>query len=268
MDSCEHVLASVALIATRFRKPEPCMPAGHQSRTTSPEPRNGPADRAAGLPIDIGGGRARGRAALFIHRAVCRTRSWNGRIYQLTDSDVPAVATLCERLGGLPLAIELAATKLDQYSPVLLLESLDRRFSLLRKRRSSHAPPASYVVGDAGLELRVTVGRRGDDLSAGFSVLRVVHSGGRSRHGTGSGIRSVPDCCCAGWSGSQVAGGRGSRRDSLRYRMLDCARAYAAERLGQQPMACEAQGHFARFMLTILERFVQERADYPLTVSH
>jgi predicted ATPase len=48
-----------------------------------------------------------------------------------TEEGERAVAELCRRLDGLPLAIELAAARSDAYSPVELLAQLDRRLDLL-----------------------------------------------------------------------------------------------------------------------------------------
>src|SRR5205809_1112651 len=49
--------------------------------------------------------------------------------YRLVYGDAANVASLCEALDGLPLAIEIAAAQLDQLSPAKLLQSVGRRFS-------------------------------------------------------------------------------------------------------------------------------------------
>jgi predicted ATPase len=64
--------------------------------------------------------------ALFSQRA--RAASTN---FRLTDENAQAVAGICVRLDGLPLAIELAAARVKLYSPQQILERLESRFRLL-----------------------------------------------------------------------------------------------------------------------------------------
>jgi predicted ATPase/DNA-binding XRE family transcriptional regulator len=51
--------------------------------------------------------------------------------FRLTPADAGAVAAVCQRLDGLPLALELAAPWLRLLTPEQLLERLDRRLELL-----------------------------------------------------------------------------------------------------------------------------------------
>jgi predicted ATPase/DNA-binding CsgD family transcriptional regulator len=64
--------------------------------------------------------------ALLNHRA--RAASTH---FRLTEENAPAVAAICLRLDGLPLAIELAAARIKLFSPQQMLERLESRLSLL-----------------------------------------------------------------------------------------------------------------------------------------
>ena len=64
--------------------------------------------------------------ALF-RRACCGDE----RTFELTAGNTEAVAAICRRLDGLPLAIELAAARLRLLSPDALLDRLDRALDVL-----------------------------------------------------------------------------------------------------------------------------------------
>ena len=70
--------------------------------------------------------RASGAIQLFGERALAADRG-----FALSEETAPLVAELCLRLDGLPLAIELAASRLRMLSIGALLDRLDRRLPLL-----------------------------------------------------------------------------------------------------------------------------------------
>ncbi len=61
---------------------------------------------------------------------VARARAVNAD-FALTEENVAAVAEICRRLDGLPLAIELATARSKLFTPQTLLARLDRRLALL-----------------------------------------------------------------------------------------------------------------------------------------
>ncbi|MCU0492717.1 MAG: tetratricopeptide repeat protein [Chloroflexaceae bacterium] len=63
---------------------------------------------------------------LFVHRAQAARAS-----FTLTEGNVAAVVSICARLDGLPLALELAAAQLATFEPAALLRQLGSRLSLL-----------------------------------------------------------------------------------------------------------------------------------------
>ena len=75
--------------------------------------------------------RGNAAAALFLDR-VKRVE----RKFELTDANCKAVADLCLALDGLPLALELAASRMGVFKLEDLVARLDRRLDLLRAERS------------------------------------------------------------------------------------------------------------------------------------
>jgi predicted ATPase len=63
---------------------------------------------------------------LFVERARAKSAG-----FELTSANVEAVAEICRRLDGLPLAIELAAARVRMLAPEALLARLDDRMGLL-----------------------------------------------------------------------------------------------------------------------------------------
>jgi predicted ATPase/DNA-binding SARP family transcriptional activator len=63
---------------------------------------------------------------LFIERTADITPD-----YYLEEVDIPAIAQICQRLDGIPLAIELAAARMNMLSAQEIYARLDNRFNLL-----------------------------------------------------------------------------------------------------------------------------------------
>src|SRR6202022_1022029 len=63
---------------------------------------------------------------LFIERAVAVKPD-----FRATNENAPAIAGICERVDGLPLAIELAAARVKLFSPQALLSRLEKSLNAL-----------------------------------------------------------------------------------------------------------------------------------------
>ncbi len=124
IDNCEHVVDAAAALVERIVAECPLV----RVIATSREPLMVRGERV----MPVGPLPADDRLALFLDRA--RAESPN---LGLDDRQLDAAAALCERIDGLPLAIELAAARVRSMTPVDLLAGLDERFRLLVGNRRS-----------------------------------------------------------------------------------------------------------------------------------
>jgi predicted ATPase/DNA-binding winged helix-turn-helix (wHTH) protein len=72
---------------------------------------------------------------LFVERATASLDT-----FELRDADAPAVSEICRRLDGNPLAIELAAARMDLFDVRSLAARLDDRFQLLTRGHRTAQP--------------------------------------------------------------------------------------------------------------------------------
>ena len=143
LDNCEHVVeAATALIEEILRG---C--GSVHVLATSREPLQGEGEQLLSLPALAVPPADRGTQTaaevltysapkLFVERAQA-SQSW----FTLTDSDAPHLVRVCSRLGGIPLAIELAAARVDLFDLEGLTKELDSSLYLLtRAPYRSRAP--------------------------------------------------------------------------------------------------------------------------------
>ncbi len=141
LDNCEHVIETASEIAEAILARAP----GVHLLATSREPlraagewveRLTPLAVPAATPALTATEALRFAAVqLFVERLYACDGS-----FVLADSDAPIVAEICARLDGLPLAIELAATRVTLFGLQGLADRLDDRFSILTKGRRTAVP--------------------------------------------------------------------------------------------------------------------------------
>ena len=74
--------------------------------------------------------------------------------FAVDNETAPAVAEICHRLDGLPLAIELAAARLRMLPPQAMLARLEQRLPLLTGGARDAPSAATHPTRDDRLELR------------------------------------------------------------------------------------------------------------------
>ena len=132
LDNCEHVVAAAAALVDAVLRSAP----GVRVIVTSREPLQVPGEHILPVPPltlpPPGGGpsptqlRQNEAVMLFAERALAASGT-----FALTDANQAAVAELCRRLDGLPLALELAAVRTRVLTVDQILDRLSDRFALL-----------------------------------------------------------------------------------------------------------------------------------------
>ena len=246
LDNCEHVIAAVAglcggllsaaddvrMLATSR---EPVGVAGETRYRLPPLALPVPGEEVAGAEA----------VALFADRA----RRVDPH-FSLTGESGPVVARLVARLDGMPLAIELAAARVEALGVAQLLDRLDDRFGLLvgadRLAAARHRSLTATVEWSYQLlsEEEQRVFRQVSVFPAAFTLEGAEAVAGAA---SAAAVLRLVDC-------SLLAPPRTGSDGRARYLMLDTLRGYGADRLaeaGERPRAAAA---LARYALEVAEQ--------------
>ncbi|SFV08532.1 ATP-binding protein [Pseudoduganella namucuonensis] len=144
LDNCEHVIDGAAALAERLL----CATARVHILATSREPLRAesecvhrlaplalPAAVPAGAAPDMALLAASPAVQLFVERATASVDS-----FRLTEDNAAAVAEICRRLDGIPLAIELAAGRAEFFGVHALAARLEDCFAVLTRGRRTALP--------------------------------------------------------------------------------------------------------------------------------
>ncbi len=183
--------------------------------------------------------------ALFIERARAVKAD-----FAVTNANAPAVAEICVRLDGLPLAIELAAARAKLLSPRALLDRFDQSLDLLTG--GPRDQPARQQTLRATIDWSYNL--LGPDEQTLFARLAVFHGG-----------CTLDAAEAVGGSDDLIAGLATLVDDNLlrqeeqsdgepRFTMLETIRAYALERLEASGDADDIQRRHAEHFLAIAEQ--------------
>ncbi|WP_053718466.1 BTAD domain-containing putative transcriptional regulator [Saccharothrix sp. NRRL B-16348] len=118
LDNCERLVEPVAALVSRLLRAVP----GLRVLATSQEPLGLAFEVVWAVPpLDLSDA-----VTLFAARAAAAAPG-----FTVTPDNLPVVEAICRRLDGLPLAVELAATRVRGLGVTALLDRLDDRFRLL-----------------------------------------------------------------------------------------------------------------------------------------
>lgn len=257
-DNCEHLLDEVSRLADAILRgcPEVCILASSREGMGLPGEQI-LAVRSLAMPgadaaIDAV---AQSDAAILFAQRAAAARSG----FTLDETNADAVAEICRRLDGIPLAIELAAARVGAMNPSDIAAHIDERFRLLTGGRRggverhqtlratvdwsySLLEPAEQIVFD-----RLGVFSGGFDASGAAAVV------------TGEGIESwdVLDALGALVAKSMIAIDDSASGDA-RYHLLETLRAYALEQLAERSEADDWRRRHATHFAALVEQWAPE----------
>lgn len=189
--------------------------------------------------------------ALFVDRARAAIPS-----FAITNENAPAVAEICFRLDGLPLAIELAAARVKLLSPEAILERLGRSMALLaggardlpaRQQTLRGAIAWSHDMLDEG-DRRIFAALSTFVGGASFDAIEAV---------CGDPDLDVFECLESLVDKSLVRRADGVDGE-VRFGMLETIREFAHERLLEGGKALELRERHAAWYVALAERVQPE----------
>jgi predicted ATPase/DNA-binding XRE family transcriptional regulator len=181
--------------------------------------------------------------------------------FELTDTKAATVAQICRRLDRLPLAIELAAARVNLFPPKTLLTRLDRGLHLLtggardlpeRQQTLRDTVAWSYDLLDAGEQALF----RHLAVFAGGCSLEAVEAIGGSEEDEqveSTGLETLASLVDHSLLVSLPEPSAFQDDEEPRFTMLETIREYALERLVSSGEAEEAQRKHAQYYLALAE---------------
>jgi predicted ATPase/DNA-binding SARP family transcriptional activator len=239
LDNCEHVTAAAAELADALLRGCPLV----RVLATSREPLGAGGEQVLPIaPLQIPDA-----VALFVQRATAASPSFG-----LTDHNAEHVAEVCRRLDGLPLALELVASKVRSLSAQDIVTRLDSRLQFVRTtgqiREQRHR--TLHAVVDWSYQLLGEQQRQVFDrlsvFAGSFTVdaAQQVAGGGLDADEVAEIITELVDRSMLGAQTDEPP---------TRYTMLDTLRHYGRERLDTLGWAASIQLDHARYHVELAE---------------
>jgi len=247
LDTCDHLTAGCAELAALLLAAAPRLRILATSRAALAAPGEhslliGPLE----LPADDASAARADAVSLFVDRAQAALPD-----FALTPQNTTAVAELCRRLEGMPLALELAAVRLRGMPVEEILGRLSDRFRALGTARTST---------ERHRTLRATVSwshelctpaeqRLWAELSVFPGSFCLAAAERVCGPGTGDALRRLVGKSVVGLSPCQPD----SSLQEDRYRMLDTVREFGAELLGEEAIR-RVRARHRDYFLELAER--------------
>ncbi|WP_432168908.1 tetratricopeptide repeat protein [Streptomyces sp. 1222.5] len=258
LDNCEHLVDACAALASQVIARCP----GVVVLATSREPLRSYGERtfrvpSLGLPDPhrLPSVAELGRFAsvrLFTERAAQADPG-----FRLTDGNAAAVAQICFRLDGMPLALELAAARVHVLAPRQIAERLDDALVLLGRGDRRGVTRQETLLATLEWSHRLLdeeerrLFRRLAVFVGGFSL-----AAAEQVCADGADVGAVLDVLDRLADKSLVS--VEPRQDEVRYRLLETIRQYAADRLRAAGEAAPTEVRHRRFYLALAESWDRE----------
>jgi predicted ATPase/DNA-binding winged helix-turn-helix (wHTH) protein len=190
---------------------------------------------------------------LFMERAVA-----GGYQSGLTDADAPVVARICRRLDGIPLAIELVASRVGSHSIHGTAELLNNRFGALWQGRRTALPRHQTLNAMLDWSYRLlteyekAVLRWLSVFVGEFTLEAACFVSCEAEHPSGDVIVAITNLV----SKSLIY--TSTLNSSTNYRLLDTTRSYALEKLDQYNESKTFMRRHAEFFRGLSERAEHE----------
>ncbi len=229
LDSCEHVVDASACLVEQLLAGAP----GVNVLATSREPLRVGGERVHRLlPLEVPADPSGLTAAealsysavqLFVERAAAILDG-----FELSDADAPIVSDICRKLGGIALAIELAAARVDAFGVQQLAVLLDDRFRILKqgKRTALRRHQSLAAALDWSYEFLPEIERavlcRLSVFAAAFTLDAAIAMAGDDDTDV---VETLANLVAKSLVSADVGG------PVVLYRLLETTRAYALEKL-------------------------------------
>ena len=165
--------------------------------------------------------------ALFVDRA----RSARAD-FALTEDNRAALIELCRALEGLPLAIELAASRIRSYSPAEMRAALSERFDLLTRQGQRGTRYGRHMSLQTAIEWSWNL--LGEKEQAFFAALSVFRGGFTAAAVESICATSEARALLESLISASLLRAEADDAGVMRFSMLDTLREFAQERLGAE----------------------------------